>query len=580
MPTDNRISTLPELTALYSTINVLDSVDSSLADADADVLFLITKSGQKNEKITFKNLKSSLVGNTVSLTGAQTISGEKTFADICTFEDTVFLNEVIDTTYEGDISGYTFLGESGVFEKLGIGSGFADKTRTPEYALHVEGDTFIQGEFRVLGGIEFDGGLQLDDITVSGNLSVSGSGVFDSGLHVNGGANFSGSIDILGTGNFDGDLNVTGDTYIGNKILHTDDEDTYIQFSDNQVAIKATGSSVVVGESIEFSVSGDKKLVLDSDGRLLINSDAALGQLSMSGSAYVEELYITGQNGGWEKLTPRGYDEAVHFSTNLIAGEDVYEIDFPKTFGSKPVVHATLNNDGGGEVVAFNIKNKTNSSYFISFSQPLSNDNYSVETQATTSSEYSLHQTLTQSFTKDITQGQESYTIQFPNPFLKKPTVSATLERQTSYNVNDPAEPGETFIYDSQFYFAIDQNVWRRATLVEEERDSGEPGDTQFDNDFFYVCINDTLWGSLPLVSLDGNPPPQDLDNDGFDYDDNFIYALTSEGWKRSAISSWLSEGTPTFVPYMISNVTESSFQINFASQLKAPHFLHIIASR
>ena len=580
MPTDNRISTLPELTALYSTINVLDSVDSSLADADADVLFLITKSGQKNEKITFKNLKSSLVGNTVSLTGAQTISGEKTFADICTFEDTVFLNEVIDTTYEGDISGYTFLGESGVFEKLGIGSGFADKTRTPEYALHVEGDTFIQGEFRVLGGIEFDGGLQLDDITVSGNLSVSGSGVFDSGLHVNGGANFSGSIDILGTGNFDGDLNVTGDTYIGNKILHTDDEDTYIQFSDNQVAIKATGSSVVVGESIEFSVSGDKKLVLDSDGRLLINSDAALGQLSMSGSAYVEELYITGQNGGWEKLTPRGYDEAVHFSTNLIAGEDVYEIDFPKTFGSKPVVHATLNNDGGGEVVAFNIKNITNSSYFISFSQPLSNDNYSVETQATTSSEYSLHQTLTQSFTKDIIQGQESYTIQFPNPFLKKPTVSATLERQTSYNVNDPAEPGETFIYDSQFYFAIDQNVWRRATLVEEERDSGEPGDTQFDNDFFYVCINDTLWGSLPLVSLDGNPPPQDLDNDGFDYDDNFIYALTSEGWKRSAISSWLSEGTPTFVPYMISNVTESSFQINFASQLKAPHFLHIIASR
>jgi hypothetical protein len=91
MAVDNRISTLQEISSLYSDIDLLDPtlIPSGQENADADVLFLITKSGVKNEKITFKSLKSSIVGNTVSLTGNQTISGEKTFADICTFRDTV-----------------------------------------------------------------------------------------------------------------------------------------------------------------------------------------------------------------------------------------------------------------------------------------------------------------------------------------------------------------------------------------------------------------------------------------------------------------------------------------------------------
>ena len=577
MPTDNRISTLPELSVLYSDIDLLSPVDPSASNADADVLFLITKSGQKNEKITFKNLKSSILGNTVALTGAQTISGEKTFADICTFEDTVFLNEVVDTTYSGDISGYNFVAESGLFEKLGIGSGFADKTRVPEYALHVEGDVCIEGEFNALGEIEFGGSLGLNDVTVSGDLHVNGSGVFNSGLHVSGGADFSGSIDVVGTGNFGGDLNVTGDISVTNKIAHVGDDDTYIQFSDDQVAIKATGSSVVVGESIEFSVSGDKKLVVDSDGRLLINSDTALGQLSMSGSAYVDELYITGQNGGWEKLVPKGYDESVHFTTNLIGGETTYEIDFPKTFGSTPVVHATLQSERDEQVRFFNISNITNASYFISFDQALTSDKYSIETQATSTASYSLHQTTTQSFKDYVIEGGDNYTITYPSAFAKSPTVSVTLERKISFSVSDPGTPGETFMDSWEYYIAVDSNTWRRATTAESIRAAGSAGDTDFDNDFYYVCIDDTLWGKLPLATS----TKTDAGNLGdFDYDDNYIYVLTSEGWKQSAVAVWNSESSATIVPYMISNITDSDFKINFASSLTSQYYVHVIASR
>jgi len=577
MPTDNRISTLPELSVLYSDIDLLTPVDPSASNADADVLFLITKSGVKNEKIKFKNLKSSIISNTVSLTGAQTISGEKTFADICTFEDTVFLNEVIDTTYEGDISGYNFIAESGLFEKLGIGSGFADKTRTPEYALHVEGDVCIEGQLNALGEIEFGGNLGLNDVNVSGDLFVGGSGVFNSGLHVSGDANFSGSIDVVGSGNFGGDLNVTGDIYVENKIAHVGDDDTYIQFSDNQVAIKATGSSVVVGESIEFSVSGDKKLVVDSDGRLLINSDTALGQLSMSGSAYVDELYVTGQNGGWEKLVPKGYDESVHFTTNLIGGETTYEIDFPKTFGSTPVVHATLQSESGEPVRFFNISNITNSSYFISFDQALTSNKYSIETQATANASYSLHQTTTQSFRDYVIEGQNNYTITYPSSFIKSPTVSVTLERKTSFSITDTGTPGQTFIDSWEYYLAVDTDTWRRATMAEVIRSAGSAGDTDFDNDFYYVCIDGTLWGKLPLVASTKSDAGSLGD---FDYDDDYFYVLTAEGWKQSAVATWTSESSSTIVPYMISDITDTDFKINFASALTSQYYVHVIASR
>lgn len=580
MPTDNRISTLPEINLLYSDIDLLDPLTGANSNADADVLFLITKSGVKNEKITFKNLKSSILGNTVSLTGAQTISGEKTFADICTFEDTVFLNEVVDTTFEGDISGYNFVATTGRFEKLGVGSGFADKTREPQYDLHVEGDVCIEGEFNALGEIQFGGNLGLNDVTVSGDLFVGGSGTFDSGIHVSGDANFSGNFEVAGTGNFSGDFNVSGDIGVGNKIFHVGDEDTFIQFEQDSVTLQAGTSKVAItDQELEMVVGGDKKFFVDDQGRLAINTNDVLGDLSMSGDAYVEKLYVTGQHGAWEPLVPKGYDESVHFSTNLIGGQTTYEIDFPKTFGSTPVVHATVNNDGAGDVVFFNISNITNSSYFISFNSALVGNNYSVETQATSSSDYSLHQTATQSFRDQIIEGSTEYTITYPNAFSKKPVVSVSLERKISYSISDPGTLGDTFIDGWEYYIATDTDTWRRVTMAEIIRPAGSAGDTAFDADFYYVCIDGTLWGKIPLAISSKTIAGTETEGD-VEYSNNYLYVFTDSQWKEAAIATWVSESSATIIPYMISDITESSFQINFASPLGSQYFVHTIASR
>lgn len=580
MPTDNRISTLPEINLLYSDIDLLDPLTGANSNADADVLFLITKSGVKNEKITFKNLKSSILGNTVSLTGAQTISGEKTFADICTFQDTVFLNEVVDTTVEGDISGYNFVATTGRFEKLGIGSGFADKTREPEYDLHVEGDVCIEGEFNALGEIQFGGNLGLNDVTVSGDLFVGGSGIFDSGIHVSGDANFSGNFEVAGTGNFSGEFNVSGDIGVGNKIFHVGDEDTFIQFEQDTVTLQAGTSKVEISDQqLDMVVDGDRKFFVDDQGRLAINTNDVLGDLSMSGDAYVEKLYVTGQHGAWEQLVPKGYDESVHFSTNLIGGQTTYEIDFPKTFGSTPIVHATISNNGAGGVVFFNISNITNSSYFISFNSPLVGNDYSVETQATSSSDYSLHQTTTQSFRDQIIEGDAEYTITFPDAFTKKPVVSVSLERKISYSISDPGTPGETFVDGWEYYIATATDTWRRVTMAAIPRTVGSEGDTDFDSDFYYVWIYDNIWGKIPLATSSKTITGTETEGD-VEYSNNFLYVFTDSQWKESAIATWISESSATIIPYMISDITETSFQINFASPLGSQYFVHAIASR
>ena len=580
MPADNRISTLPEISALYSDIDLLSSISvpSGQQNADSDVLFLITKSGVKNEKITFKSLKTSIVGNTVSLTGNQTISGEKTFADICTFQDTVFLNEVIDTSFSGDISGFSFVGQTGSFEKLGVGESFASKSRNPDYALHVDGDVFIEGQFNALGNIQFGGNLGLNDIVVSGNLLANGSGVFASGLNVSGDSIFSGSLNNDGDISVGGDLNVSGDIFVGNKISHTNDVDTYIEFSGEQVSIVAgSGNSIVINdEEIDFKINEISQASIDSSGRLLVNTSNALGNLSVSGDSYLEKLYITGSDGSWQQLTPRGYDEAVNFSTNLLSGQTVYEIDFPKTFGGQPLVYSNLQNSSSDPVLFFNTFDITESSYFVKFNEPLPTNNYSILTSARVTGDFSLHQTKSQAFKYQVIEGQSSYEIEFNEAFPKPPTISTSLELKISHKVDDPGSIGDTFIDGWEYYVAVDSDTWRRITTAESFRSVGSRGDTDFDDDFYYVCIDGALWGKIALATSSKSDPGT-LGDVEYSYD--YLYVFTSSGWKESPIVSWPSE-EDRIVPYVISDITETSFKINFGSIVASQYFLHIVASR
>lgn len=579
MATNNRISTLPEVNVLHSSIDFSLLPTPTTGQADEDVLFLITKSGAKNEKITFKTLKTSMLANTMSLQGDQIISGEKTFADICTFEDTVFLNEVVDTSYSGDISGYSFIAETGVFQKIGIGQSFVDKIREPQYALHVEGDALIEGEFTVDGAIQFEGGLGVDNVNASGNIVVDGDVFFNKNLSVANNIDVSGNLSVSGHTVVQQGATVSGDLNIGGKIIHDNDEDTFIEFLENSVSVNAgVGNKILVSEDeIEFHLGGNKNSFIDNQGRFAINTGDALGELTVGGDAYVENLYITGQNGGWEKVSPKGYDEATNFTTNLNGGQDTYTINFPKTFGSIPTVNATLKNNGGGEVLFFNILNIEEDSYSVKFNKNIPNNNYSIETKAVVDGQYSLHQTTNKSFKTQIIEGSTEYLINYPSAFSKPPVISTSLEGKISYTIDDQGSQGDNFIDGDEYYLAIDTDTWRRVTLASVTKDSGNEGDTDFDDDFYYVCFGGTSWGRAPLAESLKSDPGNVGD---VQYDNNFLYILTSSGWRQMAISTWPSSTLSEVVPYMISDVTETSFKVNFESVLASQYYVHSIVSR
>lgn len=103
MNKDNRISTLPEILKLNA--SELANFPTEFVDTgsdDDDALFLVAKAGIKNEKINFKNLKSSILDSSVLLTGDQTISGSKTFQDLVNFDGGIFANNLFVKNSDGE----------------------------------------------------------------------------------------------------------------------------------------------------------------------------------------------------------------------------------------------------------------------------------------------------------------------------------------------------------------------------------------------------------------------------------------------------------------------------------------------
>lgn len=606
---DNRLSNFKHMRTLLSdglSPFPHHAIIHESGNKDDDVLFLIAESGSHNEKITYKNLKKSILDNSVLLTGNQLISGEKTFADVCTFESTIYINEIIDITQTGDISGNIFVGESGLFENVGVGLHYTDRRiikdvfsdfprDTSEYLeydfgggiesgvldfdendnpnlstsiksyeiyepsgyynsnipesqqnytgdLSLDGHSFIPDEIhREMGGawlgIDFASpfnykgfavyrkaiensadqfkvvasnngkdwhtihrvsGLTESDYKnedqrtsfelqdyypekyskyrlvaqkiISGNywelghfnfsgvefhehvhtidpnytLHVSGDSCFIGDITQTGFARQSGDLYRLGnftqTGNtfIDGSEKVTGDIYLGKTLYHLNDEDTYIQYTDDKIDITAgTGVKVILNEKednkIQFFTSSTEQMRLDKSGFLGINTTTPFAELSVTGDSYLECLFTTGEDGQWERVYG-GSDEVVTFITELDGGEDVYKINFPKTFGEKPSVTLSLENDQGGPIVPYIISGINGHEYYVNFGSELLNDGYKIHTSARATGQSAVNKTTTQSFITEITPqaNKDIYEIFYPNQFHANPVVSTALEHEST----------------------------------------------------------------------------------------------------------------------------------------------------
>lgn len=303
----------------------------------------------------------------------------------------------------------------------------------PTHTLHVSGDslfvgdvtisgnTFITGNNRVVGDSFFEGDIdQTGDFTQTGDNTRFGD------------AFLSGTLDVTGDVNIYGDLMVTGNIGVDEYLYHNQDEDTYLRFKPDEIILSAgTETQINIRESgsgdyISFTTSGEERARVLNDGKFAINSTEAKGQLSVTGDSYLERLYVTGCSGEWVRVMG-GSDEAVTFATPIFGGQDRYQIDFPKTFGSPPVLSVGLQNDHGAPIVPHMLSGVTESEYHLLFSTFLAHDTYIVHTTARPNVT-SQFKTITQSFTTDLAPGQDLHEIIFPQPFSVIPVVSPTIE--------------------------------------------------------------------------------------------------------------------------------------------------------
>jgi hypothetical protein len=575
MATNNRVSSFDEINFLHGTEAAFVPAPETEGNDD-DVLFVVSRSGIKSEKITFKNLASSIVGHSVTLGGDQIISGEKTFVDTCTFNDVVFMDEIIDTTFTGDISGYVVRGETGIFNKLGIGSDFVDGLREPTHDFHVQGDVKIEGKLIAQEGTSFSEDIVSDSIIANQNIFISGSGFFESGISTDGSVNISGELISEGLANFYSDASFNSGIQVSGSIFGNSEKTSAINLSPSDIELKASGQSIKINSNeASFFINSEEKLKFNNEGRLIFNQEDFGGDINISGQSYLGELYITGSDGDWHRVAPQGYDESMNFNVNLPSGSDIYEIDFPKTFGSLPVVSTTLQNQNG-DLKFFNLSNISASKFNLKLNEQLENENYTLHVHARTTDSESTNKTQSQSFSTQIIEGASSFNIQFPQAFENTPIVLASLEQKDSYSPSAQGDIGQTFIDGFQYYICVSQDTWRRVTMTESFREDANRGDTDFDNNKYYVCIDETLWGEIELST--SSRTEAGILGDEF-YDENEFHVLTAEGWKKFAISSWSSSNSQV-LPFYISNISTQSYTLSFDSEIESQYFVHTNASR
>jgi len=362
--------------------------------------------------------------------------------------DSCFLGDITNTGYHRQEGDFYRVGDSDFSGDYSI---TGDSTRVGD--VRMEGDYRLTGDFTQTGySNRYGDQLVIGDITHTGyhrqkgdfyrigesnfvgDFSVTGDSLMVGDVKTEGNYYLTGDFTQTGNSTIFGDERVTGDVHIGEYIYHYQDEDTFIKLDEDQISLTAGGDSeILISESdsdfISFSTSGEEQMRIDNSGFVGINTVDTLGELSVTGSSYLEKAYTTGEDGRWERIFG-GSDEVVSFVASLNKGSDNFYLDFPKTFGEKPALTLSLENSQGGPIVPYMISDLNEFRFAVNFGSELQNDNYKLHVNARPTGQSSANKTTTQSFATDIPEGVDSFEVQYPCSFHAIPSISTVIESE------------------------------------------------------------------------------------------------------------------------------------------------------
>jgi hypothetical protein len=465
---NKRISDLPERQTLFS--DSLPEPFPSFARAttpstnDQNSFLLIARPKVRNEKISFANLRASILDNSIYLTGEQLTSGKKTFVDSCTFLGRTNISEAIDITETGDISGNIFVGDSGLYQNLGVGSNFFERRSDTDDTLDISGDScFIEditqtGNRRQLGDLFQIGGISLSgDYFITGNSKIFGNTVQFGDI------NFLGSFSQTGDNYTQGKKTITGNIDLGEYLYHHNDIDTFVRLRNHNIDLNAGSETKIQlqenngndDDEMIFTTSGVEQMRLTQKGFLSINSSEPIGELSVSGKAFTQDGFIFDNPDKKFYKIFGGDDETVAFKTSLTnnlsessqVGQDEYKINFPKTFKTHPVVSVSLEHRNGGIIPPLIITDVTRHDFIVKFAAPLLDKEYFLYTTAlspsilnevngiyydeypyVTCSDHAQNRHGIQRFYTRLQKDSDEHEIFFPFGYQDAPAVTLTLE--------------------------------------------------------------------------------------------------------------------------------------------------------
>jgi len=521
-----------------------------------DAYFMVAKEKFSNEKIKFKNLKGSILDTAIYLTGEQLISGHKTFSDPCTFLSRSSINEILDITQTGDISGNIFVGESGLLQNLGIGIPFFERNDNPDYTLDVSGDSCFIGNVTVTGDRRLEGTyLGIGDTFLSGDLSQTGN-YYSLGNKYRVG-------DFQLDGNFyqTGDLYRKGDSNLLGDISQTGDSrligDTFRSGETNLIGdVNLTGNTVAIGDIYR---SGDSLQVGD---HTQTGDSVIYGDETVTGDIYLGEYLYRLED---EDTFLRFRDDSITLSATsdtqvMISESEEDTIEF-LTSGEEQV---RMNNQG------FLAINNTTPSGQLAVTGKSFNENMFVwdEISKTWNKVYGGDDE-TVSFKTVLPSGALTQKINLPKTFIRKPILSVVLQHENGGPII-PLNISNTTTYDFDVNFGSelkDNHYYIHTTALAPSIVTGVSG-IYYDNPPYVTC-SDTAQNRHGVqrffTKITGSSDEVQIDFP-FGYQDAPVVTLTLEG-------------TNKMIPYTISSVNKDSYTIIFGASINEDFTIHTFSS-
>jgi hypothetical protein len=146
----------------------------------------------------------------------------------------------------------------------------------------------------------------------------------------------------------------------------------------------------------------------------------------IEGNAYIEHI----TSGSYQD----NVDETICFKYKANINQNIFHINFPKTFKRKPVLSVSTQ-CSSGSILPFIIFNVTEYKFSIKFATNITQEDFYIHTTAYSPS-FALGEGLTnianqgsaQSFIQEVTSGTDRAIISFPTQHQSSPIVSACLE--------------------------------------------------------------------------------------------------------------------------------------------------------